>query len=154
MYLNFSMHVYTHTHTHTHSSEGTASSSSSVSPTPPLPPKRTRLISTRERRQAVFNSRALLAQKIFRAKTSSTWRRAILWLMTVLSMVAAWAVGYYQVHFAVLIVLLAVMAILWRDQGGKIVETIEQQVEMRLKRRKAVQPTETVEWVSIALNRW
>ena len=74
--------------------------------------------------------------------------------MTVLSMVAAWAVGYYQVHFAVLIVLLAVMAILWRDQGGKIVETIEQQVEMRLKRRKAVQPTETVEWVSIALNRW
>ena len=66
----------------------------------------------------------------------------------------SWLIGYLQYSFAVLFILLVAMVIIWRDQSRKIVRDVEQETEIRVKRKKTLQHSETAEWVNLAINRW
>ena len=46
------------------------------------------------------------------------------------------------------------MVMIWRDQNEKIVQNLEQEMEICLQRKKTVHHLETTEWVNLAINRW
>ena len=46
------------------------------------------------------------------------------------------------------------MFLIWKEQSKKIELATEQEIEMKVRRRKAMQLSETAEWVNLALNRW
>ena len=50
--------------------------------------------------------------------------------------------------------LVVVMVMIWRDQNEKIVQNLEQEMEIRLQRKKTVHLSETAEWVNLVINRW
>ena len=105
---------------------------------------------------SLFNSRTLAYQKTYRARRlgSRGTRYYLLWGLSLFSLFLAWAIGRSDAHPAVLVLLVVAMVILWWDQGGRILEAIEKQTEMRVRRRKTVQHSESAEWVNLAINRW
>ena len=53
-----------------------------------------------------------------------------------------------------MILLVIAMAIFWREQSSKLVQAVEQEAELRLRRKKTVQQSETAEWMNLAIKRW
>ncbi len=47
-----------------------------------------------------------------------------------------------------------VVIIVWTDQAKKIAQMTEQEIEMKVRRKKTVQLSESAEWVNLAINRW
>ena len=126
---------------------------STVIPSPQSPPNSPDLPSDR---RSFFNSRTLAYQKTYRARRlgSRGTRYYLLWGLSLFSLFLAWAIGRIDANPAVLVLLLVAMVILWWDQGGRVLDAIEKQTEMRIRRRKTVQHSESAEWVNLALNRW
>ena len=95
-----------------------------------------------------------LAQKCYRARQTTNKRKHFLWFLTVISLLVSWVIGYFQQSFAMVFLLVVVMVMIWTDQSGKIVQNLEQEMEIHLRRRKTVHHSETAEWVNLAINRW
>lgn len=66
----------------------------------------------------------------------------------------SWAVGYFKWHWLTVVCVAVAMVMIWSDMSGRIVTATEQEVEMKLRRKKTVQLSETAEWVNLAINRW
>lgn len=117
--------------------------------TPPTSP-------THSNRHSFFNSRTLAYQKTYRARRlgSRGTRYYLLWGLSLFSLALAWAIGRSDAHPAMLGLLVVAMVILWWDQGRRILDSVEKQTEMRVRRRRTVQHSESAEWVNLALNRW
>lgn len=98
--------------------------------------------------------RTFLAQKVFRTRQGTNLRKLLLWFLTILSLLLSWFIGYSQQSFAVMILLVIAMAIFWREQSSKLVQAVEQEAELRLRRKKTVQQSETAEWMNLAIKRW
>ena len=47
-----------------------------------------------------------------------------------------------------------VVIIVWTDQAKKLALITEQEIEMKVRRKKTVHVSETAEWVNLAINRW
>ena len=142
-----------------HSSPPLHQHRSSVPSTPPQdaqPPEPTSTTTSpyhdpKKKQQSV---RTFLAQKVFRTRQVTNLRKLLLWVLTILSLLLSWVIGYFQQSFAVVLLLLVAMAIFWRDQSGKLARAVEQETELRLRRKKMVQQSETAEWVNLAIKRW
>ena len=159
------LHTHTHTHTHTHahttyrssipSGSGIISPPTSMAP-PPSSSSSSSSSSPLSEHRSLFNSRTLAYQKTFRARRlgASGTRYYLLWGLSLFSLGLAWAIGRIDAHPAVLVLLVVAMVILWWDQGGRVLDSIEKQTEMRVCRRKTVQHSESAEWINLALNRW
>jgi hypothetical protein len=120
------------------------------------PPSSSSSSSLSNRRFPLFNLRTLAYQKTFRARRlgAGGTRYYLLWGLSLFSLGLAWAIGRIDAHPAVLVLLVIAMVILWWDQGGRVLDSIEKKTEMRVCRRKTVQHSESAEWVNLALNRW
>ena len=133
------------------------SSVPSTQPQDAQPPKPTSTATTspyhdpKKKQQSV---RTFLAQKVFRTRQGTNLRKLLLWVLTILSLLLSWVIGYFQQSFAVVLLLLVAMAIFWRDQSSKLARAVEQETELRLRRKKMVQQSETAEWVNLAIKRW
>ena len=155
-------HARTHTHTHTHMHTLTTyrssipSGSGIISPPTSMAPTSSSSSSSLSDRRSLFNSRTLAYQKTFRARRlgAGGTRYYLLWGLSLFSLGLAWAIGRIDAHPAVLVLLVVAMVILWWDQGGRVLDSIEKQTEMRVCRRKTVQHSESAEWINLALNRW
>ena len=155
---------FTHTHTlslmHTPNNSlyrsPAPSGSGIISPPTSMAPPPSSSPSPLSDRRALFNSRTLAYQKTFRARRlgAGGTRYYLLWGLSLFSLGLAWAIGRIDAHPAVLVLLVVAMVILWWDQGGRVLDSIEKQTEMRVCRRKTVQHSESAEWVNLALNRW
>ena len=77
-----------------------------------------------------------------------------LWSLTILCLMLSWAVGYYKWHWLFVLCLVVVMILLWNDINGRIIAATEREIQVKLRRKKAMQLSETAEWVNLALNRW
>lgn len=75
-------------------------------------------------------------------------------LLPHVGLILAWAIGYYQWSVVFIAIMVAVIVLIWSDQSKKIVLETEQAVEVKLRRKKTLQLSETAEWVNLALNRW
>ena len=53
-----------------------------------------------------------------------------------------------------LVIVVGVAVLVWWDQGKKIAQAVEQEVEIRVRRKKGVQSSESAEWLNVLLNRW
>ena len=62
--------------------------------------------------------------------------------------------GYYKISVLALVVVIIVIIVVWIDQSKKLALITEQEIEMKLRRKKTVQVSETAEWVNLAINRW
>ena len=51
-------------------------------------------------------------------------------------------------------IVVGVAVLVWWDQGKKIAQAVEQEVEIRVRRKKGVQSSESAEWLNVLLNRW
>jgi Ca2+-dependent lipid-binding protein len=98
--------------------------------------------------------RAFLQQKPHRVHQNVLFRKAMYIILTIISMLSAWAIGYYGFSIVFLIALVVCMYIFWKDQSHKIAFDTEQEIEMKIRRKKAMQMSETAEWVNHAINRW
>ena len=47
-----------------------------------------------------------------------------------------------------------VVIVVWTDQSKKLAVMTEQEIEMKVRRRKTVLLSESAEWVNLAINRW
>jgi len=100
------------------------------------------------------NVKTSLAQKCYRSRQTTSKRKHFLWFLTVISLLVSWVIGYFQQSFAMVFLLVVVMVMIWRDQNEKIVQNLEQEMEIRLQRKKTVHHSETAKWVNLTINRW
>ena len=75
-------------------------------------------------------------------------------VLTTSAFIVAWLIGYYQYSTVLLGIVLIAMFLIWKEQSKKIELSTQQEIEMKVRRRKAMQLSETAEWVNLALNRW
>ena len=105
-------------------------------------------------RNKLQHVKTFLAQKTYRARRSLLMDKFGLWALTSASLLLSWLIGYLRVSWLVLVVLLALMVVLWREQSQRLVRAVEQEAELKMRKRRAVHHSETAEWVNVALNRW
>ena len=98
--------------------------------------------------------RTFLQQKPHRVHQSVLLRKIIYMALTTSAFILAWLIGYYQYSTILLGIVLIAMFLIWKEQSKKIELATQQEIEMKVRRRKAMQLSETAEWVNLALNRW
>lgn len=102
-------------------------------------------------RQAI---KTFLHQKPHRVHQMVLIRRILYVIVTSAAMILAWAIGYYKMSVLALVGVIVVIIVVWIDQSKKLALITEQEIEMKLRRKKTVQVSETAEWVNLAINRW
>jgi Ca2+-dependent lipid-binding protein len=70
------------------------------------------------------------------------------------SVLASWALGATGVSVAWLLLLLALLAAVWRASLKRLVEGAIRYETLRVARRRALSVDETAEWFNFLLNRW
>ena len=70
------------------------------------------------------------------------------------TLVLSWLVGYFKFSWLILIILVVVMALIWHDQSVRLFQLVEQEVEIRMHRKKKHSDVESAEWLNVVFNRW
>lgn len=98
--------------------------------------------------------KSFLHQKPHRVHQGVLLQKFELWALTVTCLVLAWAVGYFKWHWIIVVCLVVAMVLIWNDMSKRIIMSTEQEVEVRLRRKKTVELSETAEWINLIINRW
>lgn len=69
-------------------------------------------------------------------------------------MLLAWAIGYWGWSVIFLVGLFLLMVFVWKDLSKRFTAATQQEIEMTVRRKKALQLSESAEWVNMAINRW
>jgi Ca2+-dependent lipid-binding protein len=70
------------------------------------------------------------------------------------SVVCSWLLGATGMSLAWLLLLLALVAAVWKANLIKLVESAVNYETLRVRRKRALSQDETAEWFNFLLNRW
>ncbi|XP_003385799.1 PREDICTED: uncharacterized protein LOC100638002 [Amphimedon queenslandica] len=98
--------------------------------------------------------RSFLHQKPHRIQQRLLIRKVTYTILTGLAMLLAWAIGYWGWSVVFLVGLFLLMTFVWKDLSKRFTAAAQQEIEMTVRRKKALQLSESAEWVNMAINRW